>query len=49
MQTYRSVRTQAHALLGISAGGFGAMAIAMKHRELFGAVATIAGRNQHAL
>ena len=34
---------EAHALMGISAGGFGAMAIALKHRDLFGAVATIAG------
>ena len=44
MRTY-SIRPEreAHALLGISAGGFGAMAIAMKHRDLFGAVATIAG------
>ena len=33
---------EAHAMLGISAGGFGAMSIAMKHRDLFGAVATIA-------
>jgi pimeloyl-ACP methyl ester carboxylesterase len=32
-----------HALLGVSAGGYGAMAIALKHRDLFGAVATIAG------
>ena len=31
-----------HAMVGISAGGFGAMAIAMKHRELFAAAATIA-------
>ena len=44
MRTY-SIRTerQAHALLGVSAGGFGAMAIALKHRDLFGAVATLAG------
>lgn len=34
---------QGHALLGISAGGFGAMTIAMKHRDVFGAVATVAG------
>ena len=40
-----SVRPErdAHALLGISAGGYGAMAIAIKHRDIFGAVATIAG------
>ena len=44
MRTY-SIRPErnAHVLLGISAGGFGAMAIALKHRDLFGAVATIAG------
>jgi pimeloyl-ACP methyl ester carboxylesterase len=44
MRTY-SIRAEreAHALLGISAGGFGAMAIALKHRDLFGAVATVAG------
>ena len=44
MRTY-SIRPEraGHALLGISAGGFGAMAIALKHRDLFGAVATIAG------
>ena len=44
MQTY-SIRPerQAHALLGVSAGGFGAMAIALKHRDVFGAVATLAG------
>ena len=33
----------AHALLGVSAGGFGAMSIALKHRDVFGAVATLAG------
>jgi S-formylglutathione hydrolase FrmB len=44
MHTY-SIRPEreAHALLGVSAGGFGAMAIALKHRDLFGAVATIGG------
>jgi poly(3-hydroxybutyrate) depolymerase len=44
LRTY-SIRPEreAHATLGISAGGFGAMSIAMKHRELFGAAATIAG------
>jgi S-formylglutathione hydrolase FrmB len=44
MRTY-SIRPerQAHALMGISAGGYGAMAIGLKHRELFGAVATLAG------
>ena len=34
---------EAHGMLGISAGGFRAMAIAMKRRDLVGAVATIAG------
>ena len=44
MQNY-SVRPErnAHSLLGISAGGYGAMAIAIKHRNIFGAVATLAG------
>jgi len=31
----------AHALLGISAGGLGAMSIALRHRDMFGAVATL--------
>jgi S-formylglutathione hydrolase FrmB len=34
---------EAHALLGSSAGGFGAMSLALKHREFFGAVATLGG------
>jgi pimeloyl-ACP methyl ester carboxylesterase len=34
---------RAHALLGVSAGGFGAMGMALKHRDVFGAVATLAG------
>jgi hypothetical protein len=44
MTTY-SIRPerQAHALLGISAGGFGAMGIALKHRDVFGVVATLGG------
>jgi pimeloyl-ACP methyl ester carboxylesterase len=44
MQCY-SIRPEreAHAILGVSAGGFGAMSIALKHRDLFGAVATLAG------
>jgi hypothetical protein len=44
MQTY-SIRPEreAHALLGISAGGFGAMAIALRYRNFFGTVATVAG------
>jgi poly(3-hydroxybutyrate) depolymerase len=32
---------EAHALLGISGGGFGAMSIALRHRHIFGAVATL--------
>jgi poly(3-hydroxybutyrate) depolymerase len=44
MRTY-SIRPErdAHALLAVSAGGFGAMAIALKHRDLFGVIATIGG------
>jgi S-formylglutathione hydrolase FrmB len=34
---------EAHALLGASAGGYGAMGLAIKHRDFFGAVATLAG------
>jgi S-formylglutathione hydrolase FrmB len=43
VQTF-SIRPEreAHATVGISAGGFGAMSIALKRRDLFGAVATIA-------
>lgn len=43
MRTY-SIRPerQAHAILGISAGGYGAMAIGLKHRDLFGSIATLA-------
>jgi len=33
---------EAHALLGVSAGGYGAMSMAIEHRDLFGAVATLA-------
>ena len=33
---------EAHALLGCSGGGFGAMSIALRHRDRFGAVATLA-------
>jgi S-formylglutathione hydrolase FrmB len=45
LQTHYSIRQErgAHALLGVSAGGYGAMTIALKHREKFGAVATLAG------
>lgn len=32
---------EAHALLGISAGGLGAMSIGLRHRDRFGAVATL--------
>ena len=34
---------QARALLGISAGGFGAMSVALRHRDVFGVVATVGG------
>jgi S-formylglutathione hydrolase FrmB len=34
---------RAHALLGISAGGYGAMGMALKHRDVFGVVATLGG------
>jgi S-formylglutathione hydrolase FrmB len=44
MRTYSiHPEREGHALLGISAGGFGAMAIALKYRHIFGTVATIAG------
>jgi enterochelin esterase-like enzyme len=44
MRTY-SIRPErnAHSLLAISAGGYGAMAIALRHRDLFGVVAAIGG------
>ena len=44
MRTY-SIRPEreGHALIGISAGGFGAMTIGMKHRDVFGVVATVGG------
>jgi poly(3-hydroxybutyrate) depolymerase len=44
LRTY-SIRPEreARALLGVSAGGFGAMTIGIKHRDMFGAVATVAG------
>jgi hypothetical protein len=44
MRTY-SIRPerQAHALIGISAGGFGAMGLALKHCDVFGVVATLGG------
>jgi S-formylglutathione hydrolase FrmB len=34
---------EAHAIVGASAGGYGAMSIAIEHRDFFGAVATLAG------
>jgi esterase/lipase superfamily enzyme len=34
---------EAHALMGVSAGGYGAMSMAIEHQEYFGAVATMAG------
>jgi S-formylglutathione hydrolase FrmB len=34
---------QAHALIGFSAGGYGAMSMAIEHRDFFGAVVTLAG------
>ena len=33
---------QAHAILGVSGGGLGALSIAMRHRDYFGSVATLA-------
>jgi S-formylglutathione hydrolase FrmB len=33
---------KAHAILGASAGGYGAMSLAIEHRDFFGAVATLA-------
>jgi S-formylglutathione hydrolase FrmB len=33
---------QAHAVVGFSAGGYGAMGLAIEHRDVFGAVATLA-------
>jgi hypothetical protein len=43
MSTY-SIRPErgAHGILGASAGGYGGMGLALKHRELFGAIAAIA-------
>jgi S-formylglutathione hydrolase FrmB len=34
---------QAHALVGFSAGGYGAMGLAIEHRDYFGAIVTLAG------
>jgi S-formylglutathione hydrolase FrmB len=43
-RTY-SVRPEreAHAIFGSSAGGYGGMGLALKHRDLFGAIATLGG------
>ena len=43
--TTYSVRPEreAHAVFGASAGGYGGMGLALKHRDVFGAVATLAG------
>jgi Putative esterase len=45
LMTKFSIRPEreAHALLGISGGAYGAMGIAIDHRDYFGAVATLAG------
>jgi S-formylglutathione hydrolase FrmB len=44
LRTY-SIRPEreAHAILGTSAGGYGGMGLALKHRDLFGAIATLGG------
>ncbi len=45
LTTNYSIRPEreAHALVGFSAGGYGAMGLAIKHRDFFGAVVTLAG------
>jgi S-formylglutathione hydrolase FrmB len=45
LTTHYSIRPEreAHAVVGFSAGGYGAMGLAIKHRDYFGAVATLAG------
>jgi esterase/lipase superfamily enzyme len=45
LTTTYSIRPEreAHALMGVSAGGYGAMSMAIEHQEYFGAVATLAG------
>ena len=42
--THYSIRPEreAHAVVGLSAGGYGAMGLAIKHRDYIGAVATLA-------
>jgi S-formylglutathione hydrolase FrmB len=44
LTTQYSIRSEreAHAVVGFSAGGYGAMGLAIKHRDYFGAVATLA-------
>jgi pimeloyl-ACP methyl ester carboxylesterase len=43
LMAHYSIRPEAkaHGLVGVSAGGYGAMSIALRHTEMFGAVATI--------
>ena len=43
MITTYAVRPErdAHGIVGVSAGGYGGMGLALKHREMFGAVATL--------
>jgi S-formylglutathione hydrolase FrmB len=45
LMTNYSIRPEreAHAIVGASAGGYGAMSLAIGHRDFFGAVATLAG------
>lgn len=44
LMTHYAIRPEreAHALLGTSAGGYGAMSLAIRHRDMIGAVATLA-------
>lgn len=44
LMTRYSIRPerQAHAIFGMSAGGFGALSLGIRHRDFFGAVATLA-------
>jgi len=45
LMTNYSIRPEreAHAIIGASAGGYGAMSLAIDHRDFFGAVVTLAG------
>jgi S-formylglutathione hydrolase FrmB len=45
LTSHYSIRPEreAHAILGMSAGGYGGMGLALKHREYFAAVATLGG------